>query len=57
MNQELKIEKKKKKMKSLGDFNELSINPMKTNFMLIKSAKKKKKKEKIKYTTKHGLAK
>ena len=43
-------------MKSLGDFNELSINPMKTNFMLIKSAKKKKK-EKIKYTTKHGLAK
>ena len=44
-------------MKSLGDCNELSINPMKTNFMLIKSAKKKKKKEKIKYTTKHGLAK
>ena len=55
MNQELKIEKKKKKMKSWGDFKELSINPMKTNFMLIKSAKKKK--EKIKYTTKHGLAK
>ena len=54
MNQELTIEKKKKKkMKSLGDFNELSINPMKTNFMLIKSAKK----IKIKYTTKHGLAK
>lgn len=32
-------------MKSLGDFNELSINPMKTNFMLIKSAKKKKRKK------------
>ena len=34
-------------MKSLGDFNELSINPMKTNFMLIKSAKKKKKRKKL----------
>ena len=31
-------------MKSWGDFKELSINPMKTNFMLIKSAKKKKEK-------------